>query len=159
MAVVRRASAPDAPRLVEMHAGVHDLHARHRPDLFVAEPDGAGVRAFFQHALRDASLHVLVAELASTGPVVGYAMARVVESGSSLHMRPGSVVKLEHLAVEPAAARSGVGSALLDAVRAIGRESGCHRLVVNVWGFNSAARSFYEASGLVPVKEQLDQLL
>ncbi|WP_330457523.1 GNAT family N-acetyltransferase [Streptomyces sp. NBC_00820] len=70
------------------------------------------------------------------------------------------MIRVRHpLAVDPAASRAGVGTALLDAVRESGRAAGCRRLIVNVWCFNATARSFYEASGLAPMKQRLEQTL
>ncbi|MFB6678255.1 GNAT family N-acetyltransferase [Streptomyces sp. NPDC056390] len=65
----------------------------------------------------------------------------------------------EHLAADPAGARSGVGAALVEAVREVGRRAGCRRLVASVWEFNAAARPFYEAIGLRPVQVRMDQPL
>lgn len=154
---VRDAAKGDAARLVELHAGVHELHAGQRPDVFVGEPDQARVEAFFHGLVDEPAVHVLVAEAASDGSVVGYAVARVVEREAGLHVHRSAAMKLEHLAVDPVASRGGVGSALLEAVRERGRAAGCRRLHVNVWSFNTSARSFYEARGLVPMKQQLEQ--
>ncbi|MFE8005305.1 GNAT family N-acetyltransferase [Streptomyces sp. NPDC057418] len=156
---IRGASTADGPRLVELHAGVQDVHLRHRPDWFVAQPGGEEVRADFEAALGDPHVSVLVAELSSGPAVVGYALARVVKRDSSTEAQARSTVMLEQLGVDPDASRAGVGSALLEAVREIGREAGCQSLVTNVWSFNTPARGFYEASGLVPRTQQLEQNL
>lgn len=72
---------------------------------------------------------------------------------------PAAVVSMEHLAVDPAGVRSGVGAALVDAVRDVGRRAGCRRLVAGVREFNAAARPFYEAVGLRPMQVRTDQPL
>lgn len=156
---IRGASKGDGPRLVELHAVVHDLHVRQRPDLFVAQPGKEQVEAIFQDALSQPSVSVLVAELTPGPAVAGYALARVVRRDSSTEVRAHSTVMLEQLAVDPDASRGGVGTALLEAVREIGREAGCRRLVTNVWSFNAPARGFYEASGLVASTQRLEQKL
>ncbi|MGX1761450.1 N-acetyltransferase family protein [Streptomyces lydicus] len=156
---IRDASKDDGPRLMELHGLVHGLHAQQRPDVFVAEPEQTRLEEFFHDACDDASAHVLVAELSSGSSLAGYAMARVVEREGSPQVKMHSVVMLQQLTVDPDASRGGVGTALLEAVREIGRETGCRRLITNVWCFNTPARSFYEASGLVPMTQQLEQKL
>ncbi|WP_158714240.1 GNAT family N-acetyltransferase [Kitasatospora aureofaciens] len=156
---IRTASKKDGQRLVELHGIVHGLHAEQRPDLFFAEPDPMRLRAFFDDALDDVSVHVLVAEGALGAPLAGYAVAQVAGREDSAQVRGHSAVTLRQLAVDPGASRSGVGTALLEAVREIGREAGCVRLITNVWCFNTPARSFYEASGLVPTTQRLEQTL
>lgn len=68
-------------------------------------------------------------------------------------------MSLEQIAVVPDAARSGVGAALLEAVREVGRAAGCRRLVTDVWDFNEGARAFYQAAGFSPMNMRLDQQL
>ncbi|WP_406517166.1 GNAT family N-acetyltransferase [Streptomyces sp. NBC_00134] len=53
----------------------------------------------------------------------------------------------------------GVGAALVEAVRDVGRSAGCRRLVAGVREFNAAARPFYEAVGLRPMQVRTDQPL
>ncbi|MFE5025925.1 GNAT family N-acetyltransferase [Streptomyces sp. NPDC056656] len=69
------------------------------------------------------------------------------------------MVSMEHLAVDPGRARSGVGAALVDAVRDVGRRAGCRRPVASVWEFDDAARPFYQAIGLRPMQVRMDQPL
>lgn len=72
---------------------------------------------------------------------------------------PGTFVVLEHLAVVAEAARSGVGTALLDAVRAVGGAAGCSHLVTDVWDGNKEAQAFYAAAGFAPMVHRLEQPL
>jgi GNAT superfamily N-acetyltransferase len=147
---IRGAAKADGPRLVEFHAVVHDLHGRHRPDVFVTEPNQAELQAFFGSAIDEPSVSVLVAELRPENLIAGYALVRVVEREGSPQVKAESAVMLEQLAVDPVASRRGVGTALLEAVRAIGREAGCRRLITNVWCFNTPADRFMKRPGWCP---------
>ncbi|WP_327679620.1 GNAT family N-acetyltransferase [Kitasatospora sp. NBC_00458] len=155
MTRIRTATTDDAALLAGLNEAVHDLHVRHRPDLFLAAPEA---EAAFAERLADPSVTVLIAA-GDDGEAVGYALARVVQWPGGPFTGPDEVAVLDQLAVSPAAARTGVGSALLEAVRAAGRDAGCRRLVTNVWDFNEDARAFYRASGLRPMNRMLDQLL
>ncbi|MEV6700979.1 GNAT family N-acetyltransferase [Streptomyces sp. NPDC051453] len=151
MTTIREASPGDIDAKIRPSGMFQRLHARHRPDLFVAEPSRAGLAERFRGWLRDEAATLLVAE-SDDGEVVGYTLCRV-------ERREASVLTMEHLAVDPADARSGVGAALVEAVRDVGRRAGCRRLVASVWEFTAAARPFYEAVGLRPMQVRMDQPL
>ncbi|WP_369354682.1 N-acetyltransferase family protein [Streptomyces sp. cg2] len=155
MTQVRTASTDDVALLATLNTIVHDLHVRHRPDLFVDSPEQ---EAFFEGEIADPSVTVLVADGAD-GRALGYAIARVVNRRGNALIRPDLIISLDQIAVLPDAARTGVGSALLEAVREVGRNAGCRRLVTDVWDVNEGARAFYEAAGFRPMNRLLDQQL
>ncbi|MEV7021842.1 GNAT family N-acetyltransferase [Kitasatospora sp. NPDC093558] len=152
---IRTATPADAALLAQLNDHVHTLHVEHRPDLFTPSPDAA---AHFEEQIAAPAVTVLIAESADGTPV-GYAVARIVHWPGNTFAIPDDVVYLDQLSVSPTAARTGVGSALLDAVRTHGRAAGCRRLTTAVWHFNTAARTFYESAGLAPMNQQMDQLL
>lgn len=158
MISIRTASTHDLATLVALNAIVHDVHVQHRPDRFVDAPSSEDLGGLLAGQLSEPQVTFLIAE-ASDGAAVGYAMARVVALPGSVLGLADSVVSLQQIAVDPSAARSGVGSALLDRVREIGRAAGCRRLVTQVWDFNEGAQAFYQASGLRPMNRMLDQEL
>lgn len=155
---IRTASTDDLATLVTLNAVVHDVHVHHRPDLFVGAPSSEDLGGLLAGRLSEPQVTFLIAET-SDGVAVGYAMARVVALPGSVLGLPDSVVSLQQIAVDPSASRSGVGSALLDGVREIGRTAGCRRLVTQVWDFNEGAQAFYQASGMRPMNRMLDQEL
>ncbi|ARF59111.1 GNAT family N-acetyltransferase [Streptomyces gilvosporeus] len=156
---IRVASTDDLAILTALNAIVHDAHVRHRPDLFVSAPARGALEALLIGQLSDPDTTFLIAETTPDGDALGYAMARVAAKHGNARVAPDSIVSLEQIAVDPSASRRGVGSALLDAVRDIGRAAGCRRMVTHVWDFNEGARSFYQASGLRPMNRMLDQEL
>jgi ribosomal protein S18 acetylase RimI-like enzyme len=137
---------------------VHELHVQNRPDLFIDSPEQDVLEAFFLKRLTDPSVTAFVAE-ASDGRTLGYAQARVVSWDSSALFRSDLVVSLDQIAVVPDARGTGVASALLEAVREVGRKAGCRRLVTEVWDFNDGARAFYDAAGFRRMNSRLDQPL
>ncbi|SED31477.1 Ribosomal protein S18 acetylase RimI [Streptomyces sp. 2112.3] len=155
---IRTASAGDVALLSALNHIVHDLHTQHRPDLFVGSPEGDGVEAFFRARIADPSVTVLLADGAE-GKALGYALARVKDRPGTALTHSEVIVSLDQIAVVPEAARRGVGAALLEAVREVGRAAGCRRLVTDVWHFNADAREFYRAAGFSPTTVHLDQQL
>ncbi|MER5640696.1 GNAT family N-acetyltransferase [Kitasatospora sp. NPDC002227] len=159
MTVIRTASTPeDLAQVARLSLLVHGEHARHRPDLFVTDPGPDSVAAMLAGRLAAPEVSCLLAQ-APDGTVVGYALTRVVSGEANTLLRANRTLVLDQIGVDPAAARSGVGSALLDAVRELGRAAGCRRLGTQVWEFNEGAREFYLAAGLRPMTRMLDQEL
>lgn len=81
------------------------------------------------------TVHYLVARDGQA--VVGYAVASVV----------GDLAELQRIAVDPARRRTGIATALLDAVLDLARTGGAHRLLLEVREDNAGARGFYAATG------------
>ncbi|MFC4063015.1 GNAT family N-acetyltransferase [Planomonospora corallina] len=156
--VIRPATPDDAALLAELNRFVHDMHAEHRPDLYRKDPPAGELADGFRRQLGRDDVRILIAELPG-GTAAGYAMATVHHRAANVLMAADSHITLEHLAVDPRAARQGVATALLEAVRAAGREAGCRRFVTDVWDFNTEALAFYRASGFTPMRRLLDQPL
>jgi ribosomal protein S18 acetylase RimI-like enzyme len=155
---IRTASTEDVATLATLNGIVHNAHAQHRPDLFVSAPDPDALEAQLGSQLKDPNVTFLIAET-TDGQPVGYAMARLVTRHASALTVPDLVISLQQIAVHPSASRSGVGSALLEEVRELGRAAGCRRLVTEVWDFNEGAYAFYRTAGLRPTTRMLDQEL
>ena len=75
------------------------------------------------------------------GEVVGHAVASVV----------GDIAELQRIAVDRAHRRTGLATALLDAVVGAAREGGADRLLLEVREDNAGALAFYAARGFVEV--------
>ncbi|MFD8757321.1 GNAT family N-acetyltransferase [Kitasatospora sp. NPDC059577] len=158
MTTIRAASADDLVTLAALTAIAHKAHADNRPDLFVGTPSPEALEALLISQLADPHVTFLIAE-APDGQPIGYAMAELIERHGSALTVGDSVISLRQIAVDPSVSRSGVGSALLEEVREIGRAAGCRRLVTQVWDFNAAAHAFYQTSGLRLTTRALDQEL
>ncbi|MFC5252975.1 GNAT family N-acetyltransferase [Streptomyces nigrescens] len=155
---IRTASSGDVALLAILNHVVHDLHKRHRPDLFLESPEPDAVEVFFRAQIADPSVTVLLAG-GTEGQPLGYALARIKNRPGSALTHSDVIVSLDQIAVVPDAARGGVGAALLEAVREVGRAAGCRRVVTDVWYFNEGARAFYQAAGFNPMNVLLEQLL
>ncbi|MGP4097932.1 GNAT family N-acetyltransferase [Nonomuraea sp. KM90] len=96
----------------------------------------------------------------SRGGAIGYVTATVHRRAGDVLTRPRNFAAIEHIAVDPAAARGGAGSALVEAVRVAAREVGCTSLVTDVWAVNKTALAFFEDGlGFAPMRHWLEQRL
>ncbi|MFC7720808.1 GNAT family N-acetyltransferase [Nonomuraea recticatena] len=136
---------------------MHAVHALNRPDVFRSEPSRDDLVPIFEAHLARDDIRAFLAWAA--GRPVGYALAIIVDRQGDALLRPRRFAVLEHLAVAPNAIRTGVGTALLDAVSAAGRAAGCSRLLTEVWEFNHEAAAFYEAAGFVSMRHALERAL
>jgi ribosomal-protein-alanine N-acetyltransferase len=108
------------------------------------ESDALGDDAWSEGLVREGvagnlpTVHYVVAD---DGAVTGYAVASVVSD----------IAELQRIAVRGDRRRSGVASALLDAVVALAAEGGADRLLLEVRDTNAGALAFYAARGFVEV--------
>ncbi|MFC6577913.1 GNAT family N-acetyltransferase [Planomonospora parontospora] len=154
---IRLASSEDASVLAQLNDFVHAVHARNRPDIFRAEPAAEDLLPIFEAHLAREDVRVFIAQV--EGRPIGYALSIIVDRPGDALMQARTFIILEHLAVASDAIRTGVGTALVDAVRATGRQMGCSRLLTEVWDFNTEAMAFYEKAGFVPMRHLLEQPL
>ncbi len=89
------------------------------------------------------------------GAAAGYAYAQIVARPETPFSYAHELVHLNHISVEPAHRRAGVGGALLAAIRAAGEAQGIALMTIDVWSFNTAARAFFRRHGFVPNTERL----
>ena len=151
---VRRAEAKDAKEIGRILYEVHAVHHALRPDLFLEgkrKYDEAGVKQLIS------STPVLVAE--DESKVLGYAVCFLEETKEGGSMRAKKTLYLDDLCVDESARKRGVGHKLFEAVEALARELGCYDLTLNVWEGNTAARAFYDAVGMKPLKTYLEKIL
>jgi ribosomal protein S18 acetylase RimI-like enzyme len=151
-------AAPAALAIRELGAGDLDglrslwlaLHAHH---LEVDEAVRPGVppgeswprrRAQYADWLANPEAFALVAE--RSGEIAGYALVSIGPPDDT-YLTGRVTANLETMSVDPSARGTGVGSALLDAVRARLAALGAELLFVSALAANAGARRFYEGHG------------
>ena len=151
--VIRPATDEDSETLARLNVAVQSLHAQLVPALF--KPPGV-------HTFDAATMVQLIARpetimvMAFIGEVpAGYAYAEVRRRPETAYARASRDVFIHHISVESQFRRSGVGSALLEAVSAAGQALGIERLATEVWHANWPATAFFAAHGLVPYSQKL----
>jgi len=123
---VRTAVAADADKLADLNAVVQALHHREHPKLFKA-PDLDASMSQFLVLLAQPEVTVLLAEVWDGRPT-GYSYVELFDRPETAFTHAHS-----HLVRSPSVRReraqgSGVGCALLDAVKALARRTGVQRL-------------------------------
>jgi len=151
--VIRPATDEDSETLARLNVAVQSLHAQLVPALF--KPPGV-------HTFDAAAMAQLIARpetimvMAFIGEVpAGYAYAEVRHRPETAYARASRDVFIHHISVESPFRRSGVGSALLEAISSAGRELGIERLATEVWHANQPATAFFAAHGLLPYSQKL----
>jgi GNAT superfamily N-acetyltransferase len=133
--VVRQARRTDAPAILELVRALADFEALPGPD------DAAGAR-FLEHGFgSQPRFESLVAEL--DGAIVAYAI--FLTTYSTFRMQP--TLFLEDVFVHPRVRRRGIGTAIMQRLRALAVERGCGRLEWMVLDWNAGAQVFYERLG------------
>lgn len=157
MTTVRPATQEDAAVLARLNGFVHGLHVEGRPDVFQPPSDEEELASRFRDFLAGEDVLAFVAE-AEARPV-GYVTATIHRSPGGVLTRPRSFAFVEHIAVDPEHAREGIGAALVEAVRAAGKDAGCTSVLTDVWDFNKTALAFFDGLGFVPMRHWLERSL
>ncbi len=153
MSWVRRARPEDRDALAELLAGLLAHHGAH--PRYVAAADGGSPAALLAPYLEHADGRVFVAEEGDRlVGLVSVAVAR--RSAFFAETLRGHV---EHLYVDPAARRGGLGHALVDAAFVWLREAGAARVELEVARDNPEGRAFWAALGFSPAMDVLERRL
>jgi ribosomal protein S18 acetylase RimI-like enzyme len=155
---IRRATPDDGVILAQLNRFVHDLHVDARPDTFRLAHAADELAPHFVAFLAREGAMAYIAESSENGPV-GYVTAAIQNRSADVLMHPQRFVYVNHIAVDPRAARMGVGSALVESVRAAALEAGCASLFTDVWDFNTKALAFFEGQGFGRTQHRLEQRL
>ena len=140
--MLQLAQACDRTSVDELARQVHKLHVTWRPDLYNM-PDELYPVERFNRAVAERQLYVAKLE----GVVVGYAHIKIC-----VYDWPGVVKRkvmiLEELAVHELYRNRGIGSTIMDDVKALALAFGCTDLQLGVYPQNDAAVAFYQKNGL-----------
>ena len=132
---IRRASGGDLRTVAELFDGYRQFYGQ-AADYPLAE-------AFLRDRFANNDSVVFLASDSQSGDGIGF--VQLYPSFSSVAAR--RIWILNDLFVAPAARRSGVGHALLDAARDHGKATGAKRLVLSTAITNREARALYESYG------------
>lgn len=146
MSLIRRASPDDAPMVARLNTHVQSWHAEHYPQVFFPHPDPVELTTYFRARLEDPSTTCFLAG----EPASAYALFTVQSRPLSIFSPPIRRLMIDQIAVAPEARRTGLGSALLKAARALGRELACDEILLDTWEANKAAHAFFAANGFAP---------
>lgn len=150
---IRRANNGDAEIVSALNHEAQAIHAAALPRQF--KPPGPDIfpAAAVRTLLGKPESILLLAHVGSHA--VGYVYAEVVRRPETAFRYADKTIYIHHISVDQTYRKSGVGRALLDAVRKVGAELGIATLVLDVWTFNEEASSFFRRCGFRPYNQRL----
>lgn len=143
---MRRATAADLDALVRLNAALQGWHAARHPDVFLAAPDPAAVRAHFAEGLADPAVTLLI----SGDPPRAYALCTLRDRPANAFSPARRRLSVDQVATDPDHRRQGHARALLEAALNLAREAHCHETVLDTWAENTEAHAFFRAMGFAP---------
>lgn len=156
-AMIRNAEEKDIPGLNRLLEQVLKVHHDGRPDLW---RDNAKKYTDEQlkEILRDKSRPIFVS-VDEGGYVQGYAFCIYEEIKGDNVRADCRTLYIDDLCVDEKIRGKHIGTSLYNHVLDFARKEGFYNVTLNVWESNTAARKFYDAMGLVPLKTCLEKIL
>ena len=144
---IRKLTACDYDRVIELYKELDDFHVQARPDYFVRrDKNEIYPKDAFVHNLA----HPGVLELGAfeNEQLVGFVRASLWEESGMV--KDVKTVCLDTIYVLPAYRRKGIAARLFAEVEAWAKEQGAIRLDLHTWNFNKNAIAMYQAMGMTP---------
>jgi len=146
---IRPALPGDIDSLVKLNGEVQDLHAKLFPDVFRCDWRRSELEAFWRSRLSTQGERILVAE--ADGSVIGYLWMEVQQRPQDALRYARRRIYIHHICVVQSCRGQGVGRRLLDSAGEYAQETGCSRLLLDVWFANSQAREVFEHAKFEPL--------
>lgn len=154
--MIRLAKKEDYEAINALRGPVCALHSNGYPALFkpvFAKDHQERVLKMMENPEQE----VLVAE--ENGQLMGFAMVEYIKSEETNSMYPVHEAHIVEIGVDEKAQGKGVGTALMEAVKAAAKARGCRSVQLDVWEFNKSALQFYEKLGFVTFRRKMEQVL
>jgi ribosomal protein S18 acetylase RimI-like enzyme len=155
--IIRRATLADVELLAELNKDVQQIHADAYPNLFKPPDNTAEIEVDFRtRILADVDGFVLIIE--AEREAVGYIYAKTVTRPENAYVYAQKYMLVDQVSIKPAYQSRGYGQKLMDAVRSEAVAQGLHRVLLDMYAFNSNAQQFYAKIGFerVSVRMALD---
>lgn len=142
---IRIATADDAALLATLNDDVQKLHADALPHFFKQPSVETFPVTKFTEAIAEPNHTIFLAEV--NGVAVGYLMAEVRHRPESAMTFAFDSIMVDHISVQPAFHRQGIGEALIGAVKALAHEKNIATVTLDTWAFNQNAQAFFAQQG------------
>lgn len=141
--MLQLATPADRETVNELAMQVHAMHVAWRPDIYEMVPE-MYTEERFQEAVKQRQLYVAKMD----GIPVGYALLKIRN-----YDWPGVVCRkvmvIDELCVDSMCRGQGIGTRMVEDVRALGKAFGCTDLQLGVYPQNDDAVGFYQKCGLM----------
>ena len=143
---IRVAEKRDIPRIIDLLKQIKVIHNNGRPDLF-SDDESKFNHAEVEEILLDEKRRIFVS-VDENDVVNGYVFCHFRETEGNGLLKKHKTLWIEDFCVDENARSGGIGKLLHKTAEEYAIETGCDDLTLNVWGFNSSAKDFYEANGM-----------
>jgi len=143
---IRQAVPGDALLLSTLNVDVQRLHAENHPDIFKFPMSNDFAIDFFDEKLADSMTSIFIAE-EKDGQALGYVVCQLTERADNPFTFPQHYILIDQISVSPKVQRRGVGSALIERVVKMAKESSVKKIQLGSWAFNTEAHTFFEKMG------------
>jgi GNAT superfamily N-acetyltransferase len=142
---VRRAGVGDAECISALNAEIQEIHRKALPDLFKPAEEGVFPAEQVREFMDDPDMFFWVAE--EDGTPVGFCFATIQRREENTFRYAMEILAVEAIGEREAARSQGVGKKLMEAAVTLARAQGIHRVMLDVWSFNTRAHAFYDEFG------------
>lgn len=144
--MIRFADMNDIAGINILHEQLHIQHIGYRPDIFAPIEQPVFDELMIPY-LTDEKKRIVISD--NGGDIDGYAAISICDTSKGAgEILPFVFVEVNELCVAENAWGKGIGSALLDAVKAFAKEQGAKFVELGVQAQNTGAQEFYKANGM-----------
>ena len=141
---IRKATASDIPRIMDLLHQVNRVHHLLRPDLF--KPHTTKYSAEELEAMMAIESQPIF--VCDDGKVSGYVFCQIQDLQNDRLLQDRKTLYIDDLCVDETARGKHIGRQLFDYVREYAQTIGCQAITLNVWNGNDAALAFYRKLGM-----------
>jgi len=150
---VRLATPHDAELISALNAEVQTVHAEALPHLFKPASPETFPASFVRQLLTDSDTCIFIGSL--HGAPVGYLYAQIIKRPETALRHAWERLHIHHISVHRTQQRRGWGHALIQAVVQFAKAQGITTMTLDVWSFNTQARSFFATQGFTVYNENM----
>ena len=144
--MIRIAAMNDLAGINRLHEQLHIQHIAYRPDIFAPIEQPIFDTLMIPY-IENSDKEIIISE--NGGKIDGYAAISVCDTKKGAgEILPFVFVEVNELCVAENAWGKGIGSAMLDAVKAYAKEKGAKFVELGVQAQNTGAQEFYKANGM-----------
>ncbi|MEM7131447.1 MAG: GNAT family N-acetyltransferase [Chloroflexota bacterium] len=150
---VRQATIADAEILSALNADVQKLHADAHPQLFKQPSDQTFPPSAALDVLNDPNAYIYIGKV--KGEAVGYIYAEIRTSPENDFRYEMRRVSIHDISIKPDHQKKGYGERLIQSVKMLAQKHDITMVILDVWSFNTNARSFFAEQGFTAFNERM----
>ena len=150
---IRLATLDDAEIISTLNMDVQRIHAEALPHLFKPPSKETFPSLLIREWLANPNIYIYIGYL--DGQAIGYIYAEARYQPETSWRYELDSVYIHHISLKPEYQAKGYGGKLIEAVKGLANEKGISLIALDVWSFNTRAKTFFQKQGFVNYKEQM----